>query len=145
MDAASFKKTFFDTKAVADKVPPAVKAALSKFGAFTRRRDQTSLKYRDKPAAPGKPPSVHRGKRFTRTKKSKGTTKVQRVSPLRELTFFGFDAQRQSVVIGPAAFRSSQAGPGVLPPKIEERHPHTLPAFRAETPDAANKFTNLVR
>jgi len=145
MNLKGLQTTFFDAKAVTDKLPPAIRSALSKFGAFVRRRDKNSLKYKDGPAPIGQPPHVHKGRRFTRKKKVKGKETVQAASPLRELIFFSYDADRQSVVIGPAAFRSQQEGPGVIPAKVEERHPHTLPAFQAEQPDAAKKFTNLVR
>lgn len=145
MNVAGQKITFFDSKAVTDKVPPAIRSALSKFGAYTRRRDKNSLKYRDGTAAPGAPPHVHKGKGFTRKKKSKGIETVQAASPLRELTFFAFDPVHKSVIIGPAAFRSKQEGPGILPALIEQRHPHTLPAFNAEKGNAAGEFKNLIR
>lgn len=145
MNIGGIKGTFFDTKAVTDKVPPAIRAALSKFGAYTRRRDKNSLKY--KPfgvsAAPGQPPFVHRGA-FNRKSKVKGVEKVQAASPLRELTLFAFDPTNRSVIIGPAEFRSP-IGPGVAPAKIEQRHPHTLPAFNAEKGNAAGEFKNLIR
>lgn len=145
MDVASFKKSFFDRKSVTDKLDPALKKALSKFGAFVRQRDKSSLKYRKAAAAPGRPPSAHKTAGFQRKKKSKGTTSKQASSPLRELTFFGYDAERKSVVIGPAAFRSKQAGPGVLPAIIEQQHPHTGPAFQAELGKVQGDFRNLIR
>lgn len=144
MNIGGVKTTFFDSKAVLDKVPPAIRSALSKFGAYTRRRDKNSLKYRDGSAAPGRPPHVHRGG-MTRRKKSKGVETIQAASPLRELTLFAFDPVHKSVVIGPAVFRSKQEGPGVLPAIIEQRHPHTLPAFNAEKGNAAGEFKDLIR
>lgn len=145
MNIGGVKTTFFDVKAVTDKVPPAIRSALGKFGAYTRRRDKNSLKYRDGTAAPGQPPNVHRGKGFTRKKKSKGVETVQAASPLRELTLFAFDPLNKSVIIGPASFDSKQEGPGVLPAIIEQHHPHTLPAFDAEKGNAAGEFKNLIR
>lgn len=145
MNIGGVKTTFFDSKAVTSKVPPAIRSALSKFGAYTRRRDKNSLKY--KPfgarAAPGQPPFVHRGA-FKRTSKVKGKATVQAASPLRELTLFAFDPVNKSVVIGPAEFRSP-LGPGVVPALVEQRHPHTLPAFNAEKGNAAGEFKNLIR
>jgi hypothetical protein len=130
---------------VTDKVPPAIRSALSKFGAYTRRRDKSSLRY--KPfgvSAPlGKPPYVHQGS-FKRTSKKNGTVKIQAASPLRELTLFAYDPEHRSVVIGPAEFRSP-LGPGVVPAIVEQRHPHTLPAFDAEKGGAAGEFKNLIR
>lgn len=137
--------TFFDSKAVTDKVPPAIRKALSKFGAYTRRADKNSLKYKPfgATAAPGRPPFVHRGA-YKRTSKKKGKQVVQAASPLRELTLFGYDPVNKSVVIGPAAFRSP-LGPGVVPAIVERRHPHTLPAFDATKGKAAAEFKELIR
>jgi len=145
MDIASFKKSFFDVKAVADKIDPAVKRALSKIGAYTRRRDKSSLKYLDGPAAKGKPPHVHRRKRFTRKKTTKGVASQQAASPLRELIFFGYDDATKSVVIGPATYSSKQGPAGSLPAKIEEQHPHLGPAFAIERTRAADEFKGLIR
>jgi hypothetical protein len=160
MDANALKKTFFDTAAVADKLPPAIRAALSKFGAYTRRAAKNSLKYGDKPSPPGRPPTVHRSKKFTREQKSKGKKTLQASSPYREFIFFSYDAERKTVVIGPA-LGGSRSG---VPDKIEHGGTsvvirgdgrretiHTAPrptmglAFEATLDSAAGNFKNLIR
>lgn len=88
----------------------------SKFGAFVRRRMQSSLKYSKKDtAAPGQPPKVHKSGSFTRQKTNKktGVVTAQAASPLRELIFFALDSATRSVVIGPVQFGRGEA-PGLL-------------------------------
>jgi hypothetical protein len=89
------KAGFFDAQKILSAADKARAKVESQFGAFTRRRMQTSLRYRKKASAPGKPPSVHRGK----------TGK----SPLRELIFFSRDPGTGSVVIGPLGFKAKGA------------------------------------
>lgn len=96
-----FKGGFFDRPAVIKQMDAHARKALSKGGAFVRRTARQSLKYRNKAAPVGQPPSVHR--------QSKGGG-----SPLKDLLFFAWDARRRSVVVGPAAFRGSAIVPGVL-------------------------------
>lgn len=158
-DLVRVRDTFFDRKGVADSIAPAVKKALSKFGAFVRRRAKSSLKYKAGSAAPGKPAHAHRSGAFTRTTKIKGKTKSQPASPLREMIYFGYDRATQSVVIGPAA-----GGPRTgAPEKIEHggtavvRHggkrvavtirprPTMQLAFAAERGNAAENFRDLIR
>lgn len=143
------QRGFFDQEAVEKKLDAKMKRVLSRFGAFVRRRDQTSIRYGKGTSAPGQPPKGHRS--LTRTKTNrKGVTSQRSVSPLREFIFFSFDDSRgfPSVVIGPTLLNGSQ--PGVLR-VIEEggdetitdrrgrthtRHyqarPHTGPAFQTE-------------
>ncbi len=105
-DFAAVRESFFDAEAVMKSMDRKERQALSKMGAFTRRRAKSSLRYRNAASLPGSPPSVHRGA-FTRTKinKKTGEKKTQKASPLRELLFFGVNGK--SVVIGPALFRRS--------------------------------------
>ena len=159
MNVAGFKNTFFDRAAVADKIPPAVRQALSKFGAFVRRRARTSLKYGPGRSGPGRVPVVHRSKGFTRRKKVKGAVTAQPASPLRELIFFGFDPARQSVVIGPAVGGSRTGAPAALEyggasvvlragRRTVGRYaarPFMRPAFAAEMPGAGDDFKGLIR
>lgn len=100
MDVPSIKAAFFDRAAVTSKIPPAVKSALSRFGAMARQDIRKSLKYSDKPSRPGRPPAVHKGKAGK--------------SPLRELTFYAFDAGRESVIIGPALGGDQDGAPEKL-------------------------------
>lgn len=150
------QKGFFDRPRVKNAMDKATGRVLSKFGAYTRTRVQTSLKYRKESSGAGQVPSVHRGK-FTRTKVNKktGVAKTQQVSPLRELIFFSFEpGMRPSVVIGPTLFnqsaRAARAVGGTVPKVLEEggtielvgkkrrrkarvaRHPFMLPAFERE-------------
>jgi len=76
------KQMFFDTKAVLSAVDKATRRVLSRFGAFVRTTARSSIRKRKRPSAPGRPPSSHTGL-------------------LRKFIFFGYDRQRQSVVIGP--------------------------------------------
>lgn len=95
------KGNFFDREKVLNAADRGTVKALSKWGAFVRQDARTSLRYRDRPSEPGKPPSAH--KTMTRAKTNrKGETKVQGVSPLREFLFFAYDPGSKSVVAGPA-------------------------------------------
>lgn len=158
MDVSGFKKTFFDRAAVADKIPPAIKKALSRFGFFVRQTAKKSLKYGDKPSKPGQPPTVHRSAKFLRKKKVKGKVKLQGSSPLRELIFFGYEATDKSVVIGPAIGGSKSGAPHIQEYGgngiIESRgrrvsvrfpsRPYMQPAFDKQLAAVNNDFRNLV-
>jgi hypothetical protein len=143
------KSSFFDTKLVTNSLDKGIKKALSKFGAYVWRRAKSSLKY-SKPhvsGEAGKPPKVHKWSHFQKKKMNKKTGKIvsQSASPLRELTFFGYDAPRRSVVIGPVPFKRA----AVLP-VIEYggnghfAHPWVTPAFEAELPKAAPEFKGIM-
>jgi len=82
LDFKAAKANFFDRSAVVRAVDRATQAVLSKFGAFVRRRAQTSIRKRKGTSPPGGPPYSH-------------------VGTLRRLLFFGYDRAAQSVVIGP--------------------------------------------
>lgn len=158
-----FKKMFFDRQAVLNATDRARVRALSKFGAFVRRADKSSVKYKKGKSAAGSPPHAHRLAHFKRKKKSKGQTVRQPSSPLRELIFFGYDSSSRSVVIGPAAFKS-RLGVGVVPRVVEEGgvgpfvgkggkvqsavykpRPHTGPAFRREIPKLPQMFKDSIK
>jgi len=147
-DVKSVKKLFFDTAAVSSALSAGERRALSKFGAFVRRRAKSSLRYKKGSAKPGAPPNVHRSEGWARKIKNKKTGTVTRrpSSPLRELLFFAYDPARKSVVIGPAlggprtdAPRRLEEGRGVKP------HPFMGPAFKAELPKAPSMFKNAIR
>lgn len=76
------KQSFFDRMAVINRVEAAKLRVLSKFGAFVRRRAQTSLRKRKAVSKPGEPPSSHTG-------------------ILRRFIFFSYDHATGGVVIGP--------------------------------------------
>lgn len=141
----SAKAMFFDRKGVAGQLDPAVKKALSKFGAFVRTRARTSVRSRKKVSEPGAPPSSHTG-------------------TLKKLIFFSFDPAKKSVVIGPALGGSESGAPGrlekggtafVRPLERMTRtagriahyrpRPYMRPAFKAELGSAAERFKDIIR
>jgi len=126
-DFQSMKRSFFDTAEVMERVDKMRRKALARQGAFVRRRAKSSLKYRAGRSDPGSPPNVHRGPRFTRQKKDRktGATKQLPASPLRELVYFAFDADADSVVVGPEVFRNALA-PGVAPKALEHGGPSVV-------------------
>ncbi len=85
MIGMSVKSMFFDAKAVKSAVDMATRKVLSRFGAFVRQRAKGSIRSRKAISRPGRPPSSH-------------------VGTLKRLIFFGYDAGKKSVVIGPATF-----------------------------------------
>ena len=80
-------KLFFDQKKIIRAMDRATRQALSKAGAFVRRTAKSSIRKRKRKSAPGEPPSSHTGK-------------------LRRFIFFAYEAQAQTVVIGPAKLTS---------------------------------------
>ena len=136
------KQLFFDRQAVISRVDPATRKVLSKFGAFVRRTAKGSIRNRRKPAPPGSPPSSHTGL-------------------LKKFIFFGYDADRRSVVIGPT--RLNQKGRGEAPPLLEyggkatlvrrgkkkrvtyQARPYMGPAFEKEKPQLPAMWRDSVR
>jgi hypothetical protein len=89
------KGMFFDSKAVIGAVDKATRKVLSKFGAFVRTAARSSIRKRKAISQPGSPPSSH-------------------VGTLKRLIYFGYDAQRQSVVIGPTPLHGQAEAPPLL-------------------------------
>lgn len=89
------KKLFFNRPAVIDLVGKKTAAALSKAGAYVRKRAQRSMGKRKRASLPGQPPSSHKG--F-----------------LKQLILFSLDPQTRSVVIGPTPYRGPAEVPGIL-------------------------------
>ena len=136
------KRMFFDRQAVVSKVDAATRRVLSKFGAFVRRSAKSSIRKRKKAAPPGQPPGSHTGL-------------------LKKFIFFGYDAARQSVVIGPT--RLNQKGRGEAPPLLEyggkttlkrggkkrrvtyQARPYMGPAFEKEKPQLPAMWRGSVR
>lgn len=112
----NFKNGFFDRDAVLKSVAAAERKAQSKAGAYVRQSAKSSLRYRQKPSAPGSPPSVHRGSKI----------KGRMASLLKELIYFARDESTRSVVIGPEvikqrfAFGHRQPSSGTVPGTLEE-------------------------
>jgi len=90
------KRMFFDKSTVARAVDRTTRRVLSRFGAFVRTTARQSIRRRKKPSPPGKPPSSHTGL-------------------LKKFIFFGYERDKKSVVIGPAALNQKNTGaPEVL-------------------------------
>lgn len=152
-DLFRVKSQFFTAAGVADGVDAGTRKALSKFGAFVRRRAKSALKYKDGPARPGRPPHVHRSATFKRKGKG-GKKKPQPVSPLRELIFFSYDKATKSVIIGPAIGGSRSGAPEKLEKggttRVNGRtvtirpRPTMEPAFRVELAAVGGNFRNIV-
>ena len=79
------KDFFFDRPAVKDRMTKANRKALSKAGAFIRRRARSSLRRRKKSSQPGQPPSVHTS---------------DRVATLKNI-LFAYEPNSQTLVVGP--------------------------------------------
>lgn len=151
LDLVALKKSFFDKKGVADALDPAVRRALSKFGAFVRRRSRSSIKQAPKAAKkkrtkgkapkartsrPGQPPLAHQGD-------------IKRI-------LFGYDAANKSVVVGPVLYGARSGAPETLEyggfarlkggrrVRVAPR-PFMQPAFEAELKDVGNDFKNLIK
>lgn len=93
---------------------------LGRVGALLRRVAQRSLRYRDRPAKPGEPPSVHRRGSFTRSfKRKSGEVVTRATSPLRELLLFAVDGRGDSVVAGPAIFQQRRTKAYKVPSVLE--------------------------
>lgn len=134
-------KYFFDRQEVIDALDVAERKALSKFGAFVRRRAQSSMRPKKKPSKPGKPPRVVQGN-------------------LKKFLFFAFDPKSKSVVIGPEPIGNRPIVPRLLElggrarvgarskkpygPLILPR-PYMQPAFLKELDKAEKQFQNKLK
>lgn len=139
------KQLFFDTPKVVRAVDKTTRRVLSKFGAFVRRTARSSIRKRKRTSEPGSPPSSHTGL-------------------LKRFIFFGYDAQKRSVVIGPE--RLTQRGRGEAPHLLEyggkttlkrrgkargrkrttyKARPYMGPAFEKEQPKLAAMRRDSVR
>lgn len=139
-ELAQMKKYFFDRKKVMSAAEKAQRSALSRFGAFVRRRAQTSMRTKKGVSPPGQPPFAH-------TKR------------LRNAIFFAYDEGSGSVVIGPVQAGTSGEGARVLEeggtisvpgvrrgrPLRYSARPFMGPAFQAELPQAVVQFKGLIR
>jgi len=102
------KAGFFDRKSVIDEVSKRERKALSKFGAFVRRRAKSSIRTSKKYSRPGQPPKSHSGL-------------------LRNNILFSYDRYEMIVVIGPtligSASRRGRYGVRTVP---RDTVPHVL-------------------
>ena len=83
-------KMFFDRKPVMRAAGRATRRVLSRFGAFVRTTARSSIRRRKRVSDPGQPPSSHSGH-------------------LKRGILFGYDARRDSVVIGPMPFNAKNS------------------------------------
>lgn len=167
------KSLFFDREKVVAAMDDAAVRALSRIGAFTRRRARTLLKkaprvnivtgkrvrgkpgkgvlFRDAVSKPGDPPFIHTGPGFTwlqRTGKNRG--KRLPASQLKELIFFNYDPQSRSVVIGPIKFGTNPAADvieygGMSKGHFHAARPFMRPALAEALPKAAPAFKGMIR
>lgn len=84
-------RIFFDTEEVTRRMDRREKTALTRIGAYGMRvtRNLLNKKTKGQPSRPGEPP-----------RKVLGT--------IKRFTFFGYDAARRSVVVGPTIFGGSK-------------------------------------
>jgi hypothetical protein len=92
------KNLFFDRATVVREVGKINAKALSKAGAFVRRRARSSMKRRKAPSAPGSPPSAH----------SKGS-----VATFKNI-LFAYEPQNMGVVIGPVLLNGKKGSAPAL-------------------------------
>jgi hypothetical protein len=132
------KKMFFDRAAVKKRVDVRTRKALSKFGAYVRQTSRRSIKKRKGTSKPGRPPFSH-------------------VGTLKRFIFFGYDAERRSVVIGPTLVPGKR---GTAPSSLEyggksnaswggqtkiRQRPYMHPAFEKHLPMAPDLWRNSVK
>jgi len=138
----SAKGMFFDRTSIQNKVDTATRKRLSQFGAYVRQTARRSLRKRKRSSRPGQPPSSHTGL-------------------LKQFILFGYDSNRQSVVIGPVALaRKSSGVPEVLEygGKVTiqwgktkgktvtiEARPYMGPAFDQELDRVTSLWANSIR
>lgn len=136
---------FFDTDRVKRAADTATRKVLSKAGAFVRTTAKSSIRKRKAISAPGQPPSSHTGL-------------------LKKFIFFGYDAARKTVVVGPMRLNQKI---GAAPEALEHGGPSTVvtgrrnkrrkrrirvkarpfmgPALKKEAPKFAGLWANSVR
>ena len=99
---------FFDTDRVKRAADTATRKVLSKAGAFVRTAARSSIRKRKAVSAPGQPPSSHTGL-------------------LKRFIFFGYDAERKTVVVGPMRLNQKV---GAAPEALEHGGPSTVVSGR---------------
>ena len=99
---------FFDTDRVKRAADTATRTVLSKAGAFIRTAAKSSIRKRKATSAPGQPPSSH-------------------TWLLKRFIFFGYDAGRKTVVVGPMRLNQKI---GAAPEALEHGGPSTVVSGR---------------
>lgn len=85
-----YKLVFFDTAKVKRHIDWAQRRAMIRAGGFLRQTARRSIRRRKGTSRPGSPPRSHAGQ-------------------LRDLLFFSYDAELESLVVGPVRFRKGNA------------------------------------
>lgn len=138
---ASVVGAFFDSGKVMGQVEKKRRQALSRFGAFVRRKARSSIRKSKKSALPGQPPRSHKGQ--------------------LKLIFFAYDSRRRDVVVGPIPF-AAKGGSAIVPGLMERGgettivnrrgksrtkkyrgNPFMRPALEAESPKFAGLFKGV--
>lgn len=136
---------FFDTDRVKRAAGAAARRNLSKAGAFVRTAARSSIRKRKAVSVPDQPPSSHTGL-------------------LRKFIFFGYDAARKTIVVGPMRLNQKV---GAAPEALEhggtstvvigrrgkrrkrgirvKPRPYMGPAMQKEAPKFAGLWSNSVR
>jgi len=136
---------FFDRKKVIRAADAANRKNLSKAGAFIRTTAKHSLRRRKGTSPPGSPPSSHSGL-------------------LKRFIFFGYDAARKTVVVGPMRLNQKvgdapaaleHGGTSIVVEGLRRRRrkrrvrirarPYMGPALAKEAPKFPKLWTNSVR
>jgi hypothetical protein len=136
----AIKSAFFDSARVKKELDSGTRKALSRIGAFVRRRAKSSIRKRKAISEPGRPPSSHAGH-------------------LRNLIYFAYDPKAKSVVVGPVPFKGKPATTGLVPGILERggtttrklssgqgrtlryrARPYMAPALEAERPHFTDAF-----
>ncbi len=84
-----FRRYFFDRQAVVSAADRTKKRVLNRFGAFVRTKARQSIRKRKRVSRPGEPPTNRKGQ-------------------LKRFLFYGYEPNRDSVVIGPARLSGSK-------------------------------------
>jgi hypothetical protein len=84
-----FRRYFFGRQAVVSAADRTKKRVLNRFGAFVRTKARQSIRKRKRVSRPGEPPTNRKGQ-------------------LKRFLFYGYEPQRDSVVIGPAKLNGSK-------------------------------------
>lgn len=132
---------FLDPKKILNAVERAKQQRLSRFGRFTQRRAQTSMRRAKGASRPGRPPHAH-------------------VGLLRKLLFFAYEKRAATVVIGPVLLRAGSKVPylmeyggrtinkgrlGQSRPANYPARPFMQPAFQEELKKVPGIFKDSVR
>lgn len=117
------KGMFFDSSKVIRAVDRATRRVLSKFGAYVRTAAKSSIRKRKGASEPGKPPSSHTGL-------------------LKRYLYFGYEPDRQSVVIGPARMNVKS---GSIPETLEYGGTTTIRSGRYRTNEGKRRFKSTRR